>query len=69
MSWTPCSNCRQTRPGRLRFVYLATFEGERRISHRLRLCADCYEGFIPELQRIAEEQDQLGRWLAPEARV
>jgi hypothetical protein len=68
MSWSPCSNCRGTGNGALRFVYVATFPDGKRQAHRLRLCSVCYDAFIPDLLVVAEVQDAVGRWLAPEAR-
>lgn len=62
----PCSNCRRVDQGKLRYVYVTTFESEERVPHRLRLCPVCWEAFIPDLIAPAEIQDQFGRWLAPE---
>jgi hypothetical protein len=64
---SPCSNCRRA-GGKLEYVYVATFPDGKRRSSRLRLCATCFESFIPDLLSVAEEQDQVGRWLAPEQR-
>jgi hypothetical protein len=66
MSWSPCSNCHGTNGGRLQFAYIATFEGEKRLSHRLRLCEKCWEAFLPDLLMVADWQDDERRWHAPE---
>lgn len=65
MSWSPCSNCRSTSNGRLRFFYLATFEGEKRLSYRLRLCAVCSESLVSDLISVADQQID-GTWRSPE---
>lgn len=64
MSWSPCSNCRNTNGGRLRFAYLTTFEGEERISHRVKLCSACWDALLTDVIEVAERQDKLGRWLS-----
>lgn len=64
---SPCSNCRRAE-GKLEYVYIATFPQGQRRSSRLRLCPTCFEAFIPDLLSVADEQDVVGRWLAPEAR-
>lgn len=66
MSWSPCSNCRSTGNGPLQFIYLATFPDGKRTSHRVRLCTQCALTLLSDVFAVAEVQDQVGRWLAPE---
>lgn len=65
MSWSPCSNCRSTANGRLRFFYLATFEGEKRLSYRLRLCGRCADTLLSDAFNVADHQVD-GVWRTPE---
>jgi hypothetical protein len=65
LSWSPCSNCRSTSNGRLSFFYLATFEGERRLSYRLRLCQKCAVTLVSDLVSVADQQID-GQWRTPE---
>lgn len=65
----PCTNCRRSDVGKLQYVYLATFPNGVRESARLRLCAACYDMAMPDLLSVAEVQDKVGRWLAPEQRA
>jgi len=69
MSWSPCSNCRSTANGALRFCYIAVFEKDIRKSHRARLCNACWEALVDELLACCEIQDAVGRWLAQEERL
>lgn len=66
MSWAPCSNCRQSGNGPLFFAYVATFPNGKRTSHRVRLCDACAHALLDDVFAIAEVQDSVGRWLAPE---
>lgn len=66
MSWSPCSNCRRTDNGRLRFAYLATFEGQERFSYRVRYCNDCFEALLTDVIHTAEVQNSAGQWIAQE---
>jgi hypothetical protein len=67
MSRQPCSNCRHTDNGALKYWYLAGFDGETRLSYRLRLCVTCVTGLLMDLITCADRQDESGRWLPPEA--
>lgn len=62
----PCTGCRATNEGPLRYAYLATFQAEERISHRLRLCGTCWTEYLNPLIEVAERQDRFGRWLTIE---
>ena len=65
MSWSPCSNCRSTSNGRLQFFYLAAFEGDKRLSYRLRLCQVCAANLVSDLLSVADMQVN-GVWRTPE---
>jgi hypothetical protein len=67
MSRQPCSNCRSTTNGPLKYWYLAGFDGETRLSYRLRFCRECVEGLLADVLAVADRQDESGRWLPPEA--
>lgn len=69
MSRQPCSNCRGTNRGALKYWYLAGFDGEVRLSYRLRLCKVCCEGLLMDLITCADSQAQNGRWITPEERL
>lgn len=66
LSFTPCANCRSTANGRLKYFYLAAFEGEAKLNYRLRLCEGCVHGFIDDLISIADRKDPDGIWRAAE---
>lgn len=69
MSRQPCSNCRNTDNGALKYWYLAGFDGDTRLSYRLRLCGGCVTGLLMDLISCADHQDERGAWRAPEERL
>jgi len=69
MPRNPCSNCRNTRGGRLRYWYLMGWEGERSLKYRLRLCQPCCEAILMDLISVGDVQDPAGRWLSPEQAI
>lgn len=66
MSDYPCSNCRATNRGRLKYVYVTYFKGEDVIKTRGRLCAECFDGLLADYLAVAEIPDARGRWLTKE---
>lgn len=62
----PCSNCRSTVNGRLKYFYLATYDGEKQQQWRLRMCSVCQESLIMDLISIGDVKLPTG-WAAPEA--
>lgn len=69
MAFAQCCNCRRSDQGKLRYCYLATFDGDGRKSHRLRLCPVCYEAFVPDLLEVADLQNERGTWVTREERL
>lgn len=68
MGWSPCSNCRQTRPGSLVFVYLTVFKEKVKHSLRVRLCEECMDTLLADVVAVAEARGSMGEWLFPEQR-
>lgn len=62
----PCSNCRRTDQGRLRYWYLNGYEGQRSFKYRLRMCQACQEALLLDLITVADQEGPGGTWLSPE---
>lgn len=61
-----CSNCRRFDQGRLRYWYLAGYDGDRQIKYRLRMCPTCQTALLMDLISVADVQGPAGEWLTPE---
>jgi hypothetical protein len=68
MPSNPCSNCRRTDQGKLRYWYLNGYEGDRAFKYRLRMCGTCQESLLMDLITVADAEGPRGTWLAPEER-
>lgn len=66
MSYAPCANCRRTNGGRLFYFYLATFEKDRQLQYRLRLCQECSLSLVSDLLNVADRKDDDGIWRTSE---
>jgi hypothetical protein len=69
VSWAPCTNCRRTATGSLRFAYMSIYEASSRIQLRTRLCPACWEGLMGDVLSTAEVRDLEGRWWSVEERA
>lgn len=69
VQWTPCTRCRQAKPGALRFVYVTVYVSETRVTYRLKLCRDCYPQLMADVEMDGESREDDGEWLTVEARV
>lgn len=69
VQWTPCTRCRQAKPGALRFVYVTVYHAEERVTYRLKLCRDCYPQLMADIEMDAESRQDDGGWLTVEQRV
>lgn len=61
-----CSNCRRTDQGRLKYWYLAGYDGDRQQKYRLRMCATCQTALLMDLISVADVEGPGGAWLTPE---
>lgn len=69
MARLPCSNCRNTNGGKLRYWYLMGWDGQVSLKYRLRLCQPCCEGLLMDLISVGDVQGPMGTWLAPEVAI
>lgn len=66
MPSNPCSNCRRTDQGKLRYWYLNGYEGDRSFKYRLRLCQNCQLELVADLINLADVEGARGTWLTRE---
>lgn len=66
MSYAPCCNCRSTSNGRLKYFYLAAFDGDEKLNYRLRLCEQCALTMVSDLFTVADRKDGDGIWRSAE---